>query len=302
MHCIVLAVAGMHCLLTSLLPSLRSRPTAPTRRCCPAEIDAYRLRGAADAGRRSGSRPASSSASRPKASASSRAIRRSSRSKAGVARPVGNGTGHDHGSLPGGTAAANGDRRRAWNSRSSGAFAITSSRVLAKTGCNSGACHGALGRQERLQAFAARLRSRGRFSRHHPQQARGRRVVLERSGPQPAADQADRRRFRTKAACGSSSIRSSIACWPSGLPPACRRRKPADPRIERLEILPPGVVLQPGAKQQLLVLAHFTDGHVEDVTRWAKYTSTNESVATVDDDGLVTVVGYGEGGDHGLVL
>ncbi len=71
--------------------------------------------------------------------------------------------------------------------------------------------------------------------------------------------------------------------------------QPSDPRLVKLEILPPGVVLKPGDKQQFLILAHFTDGHVEDVTRWAKYTSTNESVAKVDDRGAATVGGFGEG-------
>ncbi len=41
---------------------------------------------------------------------------------------------------------------------------------------------------------------------------------------------------------------------------------PSDPRIERLEILPEHSVLKKGADQQMLVLAHFSDGHSEDVT------------------------------------
>ena len=47
--------------------------------------------------------------------------------------------------------------------------------------------------------------------------------------------------------------------------------------------------------------AHFTDGHVEDVTRWAKYTSTNESVAQIDDAGQVHGIRLRRRGDHGLV-
>ena len=54
-------------------------------------------------------------------------------------------------------------------------------------------------------------------------------------------------------------------------------------------------MLKPEMTQQVLVLAHFSDGRVEDVTRWAKYTSTNESAAQVGDEGLVQVMGYGEG-------
>ncbi len=39
---------------------------------------------------------------------------------------------------------------------------------------------------------------------------------------------------------------------------------------------------------------YFSDGHTADVTRWAKYDSGDESVATVDNDGHVTMHGYGE--------
>ena len=44
----------------------------------------------------------------------------------------------------------------------------------------------------------------------------------------------------------------------------------------------------------LLVKARFSDGTVEDVTRWARYTSGDETVAEVGDTGLVKMQGYGE--------
>ncbi len=71
--------------------------------------------------------------------------------------------------------------------------------------------------------------------------------------------------------------------------------KADEPRIDRIELVPAAVTLKPGATQQLLVRARFTDGHTEDVTRWAKYTSANQSVVNVDDNGAVQVVGHGEG-------
>jgi Protein of unknown function (DUF1553)/Protein of unknown function (DUF1549) len=43
------------------------------------------------------------------------------------------------------------------------------------------------------------------------------------------------------------------------------------------------------------VRAHFSDGRVEDVTHWARFTSNNQSVANVDGKGQVTVMGRGEG-------
>ena len=50
------------------------------------------------------------------------------------------------------------------------------------------------------------------------------------------------------------------------------------------------------------MLAHFTDGHTEDVTHWVKYNSANESVSQVDDNGLAKTVGFGEGAITGWYL
>ena len=60
-------------------------------------------------------------------------------------------------------------------------------------------------------------------------------------------------------------------------------------------MLPEQVLLEPGATQQLLVRATFSDGHIEDVTHWAKFTAANASVTQVDDEGKVKVIGNGEG-------
>jgi hypothetical protein len=51
---------------------------------------------------------------------------------------------------------------------------------------------------------------------------------------------------------------------------------------------------KPEGKQQVVVRAYYSDGHAEDVTRWAKFYSTQDLVATVDDTGQVAVHGYGE--------
>ena len=71
--------------------------------------------------------------------------------------------------------------------------------------------------------------------------------------------------------------------------------RPDDPKLDRLEVLPASVRLTVGQSQPLIVRARYSDGRVEDVTDWAKYTSTQEPVAQVDADGVVKNVGYGEG-------
>lgn len=69
---------------------------------------------------------------------------------------------------------------------------------------------------------------------------------------------------------------------------------PSDPRIERLEVSPDEFVLPAvGDSQQLKVLAYFTDGSVEDVTRKTVYESNDEPIAEVGKNGLVHSVRWG---------
>ncbi|MGH9811384.1 MAG: DUF1549 domain-containing protein, partial [Terriglobia bacterium] len=67
-----------------------------------------------------------------------------------------------------------------------------------------------------------------------------------------------------------------------------------DTRIVRLDVLPPKSVLKPKDTLSMLVRAWYSDGHSEDVTRWARFSSSEDLVASVDADGRVRVVGHGE--------
>lgn len=70
---------------------------------------------------------------------------------------------------------------------------------------------------------------------------------------------------------------------------------PEHPTCVRIEVYPPsGRVLKlPANRQQLSVLAYFSDGSVQDVTRLAVYSSSDEAVAEVHPDGLV--IGHDRG-------
>ncbi len=70
--------------------------------------------------------------------------------------------------------------------------------------------------------------------------------------------------------------------------------KASDPEIKGLVLYPAAVRLKPGETQQVLVQALYSDGRIEDVTHWAKYSGTDDSVALVDDTGRVKVTGHGE--------
>lgn len=164
--------------------------------------------------------------------------------------------------------------------------------VLTKAGCNMGACHGAAAGKNGFKLSLRGYDPEGDYFAL-TRQARGRRIVPHDPGhsliltkPTGLIPHKGGVRFEE-----DSLEYRVLAEWIAQGQPA---PQPNDPRIQRLEILPPQIHLSPGDRQQFLVRAHFTDGHVEDVTRWAKYSSTNHSVGQVDDNGLVQVVGSGE--------
>ena len=64
--------------------------------------------------------------------------------------------------------------------------------------------------------------------------------------------------------------------------------------MTHLEVFPAAARLKPGDEQPMVVRARFSDGHAEDVTRWARFTTNEGAVATVGDDGVVKVQGTGE--------
>jgi hypothetical protein len=165
--------------------------------------------------------------------------------------------------------------------------------VLAKAGCSAGACHGAAAGQNGFKLSLRGYDDEGDYlALTH--QAQGRRIVPSEPArslmllkPTTAIPHKGGKRFET------NSIEYRILSeWIASGTPGPNSK---DPRINRIEILPPHVLLQAGANQQLLVRAYFSDGHSEDVTRWAKYTDANSTVTQVDDLGRVKIMGQGEG-------
>jgi len=165
--------------------------------------------------------------------------------------------------------------------------------VLAKMGCSSGACHGAAAGQNGFKLSLRGYDNEGDYlalTRH----ALGRRIIPSDPGrslmllkPTGAVPHKGGKRFEV------DSVEYRILSeWIADGAPGPKQE---DARIERIEILPEHAILSPNAAQQLNVRAWFNDGHTEDVTRWVKYSSANASVATVDDNGKVQVMGHGEG-------
>jgi hypothetical protein len=211
--------------------------------------------------------------------------------KDGQAVPIGNGKAEITASVEGKTATAEVtvsgmDKPFQWSFRNH----VES--VLSKQGCNAGSCHGARAGQKgfRLTLFGFDVDADYTYL---TRQAVGRRIVPSDPGrslilTKPTGLLPHKGGVRLEP--GSLEYRVLSEWIASGVPGP----KEDDPQIARLEVLPKYSRQRPKAAQQLVVRAHFSDGHVEDATRWSKYTSVNSSVASVDERGLVTITGAGE--------
>jgi len=164
--------------------------------------------------------------------------------------------------------------------------------VLTKMGCNSGPCHGAAagknGFKLTLRGYDPELDyltlTRQASARRVNKMEPARSLMLLK--PTLAVEHGGGKRF----GMGSPEYRVISQWIASGIP------APADwdPVMTRLEVFPAAARLKPGDQQPIVVRAYFSDGHAEDVTRWAKFATNEGSVATVTDEGVVKVQGAGE--------
>jgi hypothetical protein len=165
--------------------------------------------------------------------------------------------------------------------------------VLAKSGCSTGPCHGALSGQNGFKLSLRGYDDDGDYT-SLTHMAFGRRINFFDPGrsmiltkPTTTVPHKGGKRFDL-----NSPEYKVLSEWiASGAPGP----KTNDTHIVGIEMLPAQVVLKPGDAQQLIVHARFTDGHLEDVTHWAKFTAANGTVTQVDDEGRVKVIGMGEG-------
>lgn len=165
--------------------------------------------------------------------------------------------------------------------------------VLAKMGCNSGACHGALAGKG---GFKLSLRGYDSLADYLAitRDARGRRIEPTDPGrsllllkPTMAVPHKGGLRFDV-----DSPAYDIVSRWiAAGAPPP----QEDDAQIVSIEVSPAESTLKPGDEQRLAVRARYSDGSERDVTEWSKFAATNEAVATVSEDGRIKVVGHGGG-------
>lgn len=165
--------------------------------------------------------------------------------------------------------------------------------ILARYGCSSGACHGSAAGQGGFRLSLRGYDDAGDYL-SITRSAQGRRVTIE----DPAQSLLLLKATKRVPHKGGEKIKEGwpeyqlLADWIAHGAPGPQEQ---DARIQRVTVSPLHASVKNGQQQPLKVTAYFNDGREEDVTRWAKYTAGNTSVATVDDDGVVKVVGNGEG-------
>ena len=163
--------------------------------------------------------------------------------------------------------------------------------ILDKQGCSIGMCHGKFGGQGGFNLSLLTLNPESDYKPivHHN---RGRRINLlepEQSlfllKPTGQVPHEGGLRFEP----GSDEALTILRWIEAGAP------FPTDaPRLAKLEIQPNELVLtSPNAPAQLEVLAHWTDGSVEDVTEQVVYESKDPAIAEVSETGEVTRLRWG---------
>lgn len=154
-------------------------------------------------------------------------------------------------------------------------------------GCNSSACHGKAEGQNgfKLSVFGSdpaadwqALAMEGRGRRVFPAVPERSLVVRKAAGVVPHGG-------GSRISIGSHAYRVLCQWVAAGLPQGGGR----DREVVAIELAPAERLLDPGARQQLRVVARYANGERADVTELARFQSNNEGLASVDEHGLVTV-------------
>jgi len=165
--------------------------------------------------------------------------------------------------------------------------------ALSKQGCNQGACHGSPsgkgGFRLSLRAYDPAVDTetlvREAFNRrtdvYEPEMS----LLLRK----PLMEVAHGGGQRLKKSDPSYTL---LRDW---IDQGCKLDAAEAPTCVKVEVFPrQRIFRRPAHTQQMLVLAHFSDGSVQDVTELACYSSSDEGVATVDNSGYVVASDRGE--------
>jgi hypothetical protein len=170
--------------------------------------------------------------------------------------------------------------------------------IFTKSGCNAGGCHGKASGQNGFKLSLLGFEP-GEDYEHLVKEARGRRVS-------PAAP--ENSLLLLKGIAGvphgggkrldpkSDDYRLLVRWVSQGMPYG----EAGDPTLTGIEVLPKQRTMPLSGDQQLVVLAHYSDGSIQDVTRSALYEPNEKSMAKTEEDGLVTL--FDQPGDVAIMI
>lgn len=159
--------------------------------------------------------------------------------------------------------------------------------IFTKFGCNGGGCHGKAAGQAGFKLSLLGFEPREDYA-HLVNESRGRRVFPALPAQslllQKAANQTPHG-GGSRIEVDSHEYRLLQRWIASGLPYG----DPAQAHVTSIEVVPQHASLERGASQQLSVVAIYSDGSIEDITRTAQYESNNTDLADVSVRGLVSL-------------
>ena len=170
--------------------------------------------------------------------------------------------------------------------------------IFTKAGCNAGGCHGKSSGQNGFKLSLLGFEPTEDYE-HLTMEARGRRLF-------PAAP--DRSLLLQKATAtlphgggkrldiDSDDYKLLVRWITQGMPYG----KPSDPTVTKIEVFPKERTMPFEGEQQLAVMAFYSDGSTEDVTRSALYEPNDKNLAKSDETGHVTV--FAQPGDVAVMV
>ena len=170
--------------------------------------------------------------------------------------------------------------------------------IFTKASCNSGGCHGKASGQNGFKLSLLGFEPAEDYE-HLVKEARGRRLfpaapensllMLKGAGITPHGG-------GKRLDVDSDDYRLLVRWVAQGMPYG----KDTDPKVATVEVLPKTRTMALKGEQQLVVLARYTDGSVQDVTRSALYEPNDKSMAKTEEDGRVTM--FDQPGDVGVMV
>ena len=159
--------------------------------------------------------------------------------------------------------------------------------IFTKLGCNSGGCHGKSAGQNGFKLSLLGFEPREDFE-HLVNEARGRRLfpaVPDRSLLLLKAINASPHGGGQRLQRDSQEYRLILRWIAQGMPYG----NDTDAVVSKIEVNPTQRILTRNSSQQISVIAHYSNGKREDITRTVQFESNNADLAKVTEHGLVSL-------------